>query len=128
MMNVPSTSSANARPALGQKPSQALFFREGDVARELHRPLTSSLSPRVPTVGTVNLSPDAPLVDQLTMPKIFRFTLTQANTDNRGFIVLDPLDAAAPAAPSTSGSGSASGSGSSGSGSSTSLGAPSSGG
>ncbi len=107
-------------PALGQKPSQALFFREGDVARELDRPLTSSLSPRVPTVRTVNLSPDAPLVDQLTMPKIFRFSLTQANTDNRGFIVLDPLDAAAATTPSTSGSGS--------SGSSTSLGAPSSGG
>jgi hypothetical protein len=113
-------------PALGQKPSQALFFREGDVARELDRPLTSSLSPRVPTVGTVNLSPDASLVDQLTMPKIFRFSLTQANTDNRGFIVLDPLDAAAANTPSGNGSGSGSGSGSSGS--STSLGAPSSGG
>ena len=112
-------------PALGQKPSQALFFREGDVARVLDRPLTSSLSPRVPTVRTVNLSPDAPLVDQLTMPKIFRFSLTQANTDNRGFIVLDPLDAATPAAPSTSGA--ASGSGSSGS-SPSSLGAPTSGG
>jgi hypothetical protein len=117
-------------PALGQKPSQALFFRERDVARELNRPLTSSLSPRVPTVGTVNLSPDAPLVDELTMPKIFRFSLTQANTDNRGFIVLDPLEAAADA-PSSSGSGSKPGSPSSsgsGSSSSTSLGAPSSGG
>ncbi|HEX6389618.1 MAG TPA: hypothetical protein VFZ89_09230, partial [Solirubrobacteraceae bacterium] len=102
----------------------ALFFREGDVARELDRPLTSSLSPRVPTVGTVNVSPDASLVDQLTMPKIFRFSLTQANTDNRGFIVLDPLDAAAANTPSGNGSGSGSGS----SGSSTSLGAPSSGG
>jgi hypothetical protein len=81
-------------PALGQKPSQALFFREGDVARELDRPLTASLSPRVPSVRTVTLSPDAPLVDQITTPKIFRFSLTQANTDNRGFIVLDPVAAA----------------------------------
>ncbi|MEA2322756.1 MAG: hypothetical protein QOD81_2606 [Solirubrobacteraceae bacterium] len=82
-------------PALGQKPSQALFFREGDVSQELDRPLTASLSPRVPTVRTITLSPDAPLVDQLTTPKIFKFSLTQANTDNRGFIVLDPFDAAA---------------------------------
>jgi hypothetical protein len=101
-------------PALGQKPSQALFFREGDVARVLDRPLTASLSPRVPSVSKVTVSPDAPLVDQLTTPKIFRFSLTQANTDNRGFIVLDPFTATAAdpssgttgsslAAPSTSG-------------------------
>jgi hypothetical protein len=101
-------------PRLGQKPNQALFFREGDVSQVLDRPLTASLSPRVPSVRTVTLSPDASLVDQLTTPKIFQFSLTQANTDNRGFIVLDPFDATA-AAPSGSGS---SGSGSSGSGSS----------
>jgi hypothetical protein len=100
-------------PRLGQKPNQALFFREGDVAQELDRPLTASLSPRVPTVRTVTLSPDASLVDQITSPKIFQFSLTQANTDNRGFIVLDPFDAATAQQPS----GSATGSGSSGSGS-----------
>jgi hypothetical protein len=106
-------------PRLGQKPNQALFFREGDVAQELDRPLTASLSPRVPTVRTVTLSPDASLVDQLTSPKIFQFSLTQANTDNRGFIVLDPFDASAPAQPSGNGAtGSSGASGSSGSGSS----------
>ncbi|MEY2532866.1 MAG: hypothetical protein QOF29_776 [bacterium] len=82
-------------PALGEKPSQALFFREGDVSQELDRPLAASLSSRVPTVRTITLSPDAPLVDELTTPKIFKFSLTQANTDNRGFIVLDPFEAAA---------------------------------
>jgi hypothetical protein len=103
-------------PRLGQKPNQALFFREGDVAQELDRPLTASLSPRVPTVRTVTLSPDASLVDQITGPKIFQFSLTQANTDNRGFIVLDPFDAAGAQQPSGSGSGGgSSGSGSSGS-------------
>jgi len=88
-------------PRLGQKPNQALFFREGDVAPELDRPLTASLSPRVPTVRTVTLSPDAPLVDQLTSAKIFQFSLTQANTDNRGFIVLDPFDASSAPQPSS---------------------------
>jgi uncharacterized membrane protein YgcG len=106
-------------PKLGEKPSQALFFREGDVTQELDRPLTASLSPRVPSVRTVTLSPDAPLVNQLTTPKIFKFSLTQANTDNKGFIVLDPFDAAAtsssgstPSSSTSSGSSTGSGSGS----------------
>jgi len=113
-------------PRLGQKPNQALFFREGDVSQELDRPLTASLSPRVPTVRTVTLSPDASLVDQITTPKIFQFSLTQANTDNRGFIVLDPFDAAAASGGSGS-SGTGSGSGSSGSSGSGSSGSGSSG-
>jgi hypothetical protein len=108
-------------PRVGQKPNQALFFREGDVAQELDRPLRASLSPRVPSVRTVTLSPDASLVDQITTPKIFQFSLTQANTDNRGFIVLDPFDPTAQPSPSGSGStgSSRSGSGSSGSSGST---------
>jgi hypothetical protein len=117
-------------PRLGEKPSQALFFREGDVSQELDRPLTASLSPRVPSIRTVTVSPDAPLVNQLTTPKIFKFSLTQANTDNKGFIVLDPFDAAA-ATPSGSTTGSSSGSApgsGSGSGSSSSKGSGSSGG
>src|SRR5204862_6785068 len=77
-------------PAKGQTPSQALFFREGDVAKELDRPLTASLSPRVPSVSNVTLSPDAPLVDQITAAKTFNFSLTGDQTSQRGFIVLDP--------------------------------------
>src|SRR6185295_3936657 len=63
-------------PVKGKTPTQALFFREGDVTRELDRPLTASLSPRVPTVSTVNVSPDTPLVVQITSPKTFDFSLT----------------------------------------------------
>jgi hypothetical protein len=95
-------------PVKGKTPSQALFFREGDVARELDRPLTASLSPRVPTVRTVTVSPDTPLVVQITSPKTFDFSLTGDQTSQRGFIVLDP-----PTDPAASGSGSGSGSGSS---------------
>ena len=97
-------------PALGKTPSQALFFREGDVARELDRPLTASLSPRVPSVRTVPNWPDTPLVVQLTSPKTFNFSLTAANTDARGFIVLDPPTD--PSADESSGSGSSSSGGS----------------
>jgi hypothetical protein len=103
-------------PQKGKTPTQALFFREGDVAKELDRPLTASLSPRVPSVGTVTVSPDTPLVVQITSPKTFDFSLTGDQTSQRGFIVLDP-----PTDPSaSSGSGSGSSSSSSGSGSSSS--------
>jgi hypothetical protein len=78
-------------PPKGEKPSQALFFRRGDVDRQLDRPLTSTLAPKAPTVRTVTRSPDITLVDRITLPQIFSFSITQANTDNRGFIVLDPL-------------------------------------
>jgi hypothetical protein len=93
-------------PPKGQKPSQALFFRRGDVDTELERPLRASLAPRAPTTRDVTLSPDIPLVDRITRPKIFNFSLTQANTDNRGFIVLDPLTAQQRTPQATSGSGS----------------------
>jgi hypothetical protein len=109
-------------PPKGKTPSQALFFREGDVARELDRPLTASLSPHVPSVSDVTLSPDARLVDQITAAKTFDFSLTGDQTSQRGFIVLDPpTDPNAGSGSSSSGSGagtSGSGSGSSGSGSS----------
>ena len=81
-------------PPKGDKPSQALFVRRGDLGAQLNRPLTASLAPRAPTTRDVTLSPDVPLVQRLTLPNLFTFSLTQANTDNRGFIVLDPLPAA----------------------------------
>jgi hypothetical protein len=103
-------------PQKGKTPTQALFFREGDVAKELDRPLTASLSPRVPSVGTVTLSPDTPLVVHITSPKTFDFSLTGDQTSQRGYIVLDPPTDPSASTPGTS-SGS-SGSGSSGSSSS----------
>jgi len=112
-------------PVKGKTPTQALFFREGDVAKELDRPLTASLSPRVPSVGTVTGSPDTPLVVQITSPKTFDFSLTGDQTSQRGFIVLDPPTD--PTAGTSTGSSSGSSSGSSGSSSSGSSGSGSSG-
>jgi hypothetical protein len=106
-------------PVKGKTPSQALFFREGDVARELDRPLTASLSARVPSVRDVTVSPDAPLVDQITAAKTFDFSLTGDQTSQRGFIVLDP-PTGDPTAGGSGSTGSTSGSGSNGSSSSSS--------
>jgi hypothetical protein len=107
-------------PVQGKTPSQALFFREGDVARELDRPLTASLSPRVPSVASVNVSPDTGLVQQITLPKTFTFSLTGDQTSQSGYIVLDPPTGQSGSSGSSSGSSSSSGAtgGGSGSGSS----------
>jgi hypothetical protein len=105
-------------PPKGKTPTQALFFREGDVARELDRPLTASLSPRVPTVASVTGSPDAGLVQQITSPKTFDFSLTGDQTSQSGYIVLDPptdQTGSSSSGSSTTSSGSSSSSGASGS-------------
>jgi hypothetical protein len=103
-------------PVKGKTPTQALFFREGDVARELDRPLNASLSTHVPTVTDVTGSPDAGLVQQITSPKTFDFSLTGDQTSQRGFIVLDPPTDPSASSGSSGSSGSSSGSsGSSGS-------------
>ena len=36
-------------------------------------------------------APDADFVDRITLQRLFQFSLTQANQDNRAFLVLQPL-------------------------------------
>jgi hypothetical protein len=82
-------------PAPGKDPSQALFFRRSDVKSHLQRPLHATLPPPAPTVNTITRSPNASLVNRITTQKLFKFSLTQANQDNRAFLVLDPFDESA---------------------------------
>jgi hypothetical protein len=82
-------------PPPNQKPSQAVFFRRGDVNAQLDRPLHASLSSQTPSVRTVGRAADSRLVARLTGVHLFTFSLTQANTENRGFLVLDPIPASA---------------------------------
>lgn len=79
-------------PPPGETPTQALFFRDRDIAAQLSRPLAASLAAKVPTATTAARSPDAGLVEEITQPKIFTFSFTRANADSKGFIVLDPLN------------------------------------
>lgn len=78
-------------PRKGQDPSQALFFRPSDVARELSVPLRQTISPRTPTVANIRRSPKIRLVDELTVKSLFQFSLTQGNADMRAFLVLDRI-------------------------------------
>ncbi len=78
-------------PRLGKDPTQALFFRRSDVSPELDRPLGATLTRAAPLPRAVKRSPDSLLVDQITTQRLFQFSLTQANQDNRAFLVLEPF-------------------------------------
>jgi hypothetical protein len=73
-------------PVKGNVPTQALYFQRDQVRDELSRPLTSSLVPRTPTVETVKVSPDAPLVHHATHQYLFGFS--------SGMMVLKPYSEA----------------------------------
>jgi len=77
-------------PRMGQQPSEALFFRPGDVAPELDRPLFATLTRRVPSVSGITSSPDVSLVQRLTTSTLYSFSLTQGNQDANVFLVLRP--------------------------------------
>jgi len=76
-------------PKPGCDPDQALFFRRGDVNPELNRPLTTTLTRHTPSVSGIDASPDATLVNRLTTPTLYSFSLTQQNQDAGVYLVLD---------------------------------------
>jgi hypothetical protein len=80
-------------PKKGDDPSQALFFRrsDGDVRNAVVRPLSATLTSNTPSISRVAQSPDAQLVQDITIAKLFHFSLTPANQEARAFLVLDPL-------------------------------------
>jgi hypothetical protein len=67
----------------------ALLFRPGDVGPSLQNPLTDTLPGPTPTVKTLMRSRNLPVIDSITRPLQFDFTVTQDNTNNRGYLVLD---------------------------------------
>ena len=93
-------------PPPGKSPSQALFFRRELVADQLARPLDASLSARSLSPSTIARSPDAALVSVVTTPTIFKFSLTRANTEGRGILVLDPPETESTQGTAAQGSGS----------------------
>ncbi len=84
-------------PRLGDQPSQALLFRRSAIGAELRKPLEATLVDRAPSVARVRKSPDAGLVQRLTLPALFRFSLTPARAGERALLVLEPFAAPAPA-------------------------------
>jgi hypothetical protein len=72
-------------------PDEALFFRRNDVEAELDRPVNATLTRTTPLPDTFNNSPDAGVVERLTDPRIFQFSLSPGNLENRAYLVLQPF-------------------------------------
>ena len=68
------------------------------VLDELQKPLEATLVDRAPTVARVTKSPDAGLVQQLTIPTLFRFHVAANHASDRALLVLEPIDLGAPGA------------------------------
>jgi hypothetical protein len=67
----------------------SVFLKKGDLSAQLGAPLTSSIAPRTPAVGTMS-DKETELVDRLTLPRLYSFDVQQAQ-DGSAVIVYDPI-------------------------------------
>ena len=75
-----------------KKPSHvALLFRPQDVQPSLQNPLADTLPGPTPSVKTLLRSRNLPVIDSITRPLQFDFSVTQDNANNRGYLVLDTI-------------------------------------
>lgn len=65
-------------PAPGHKPSQAMFFRKGDVKPQLERPLRATLSARPPSILSLRRGPARDYILKITAQELYNFDLAQA--------------------------------------------------
>jgi hypothetical protein len=72
-----SSTAGSATSATATRARHALMFRSQDLASELERPLTASLSAITPRVSQMNRSPDAALVMRLTGPLLYDFAISE---------------------------------------------------
>jgi hypothetical protein len=70
-------------------PTQALFFRPGDLKPQLEIPLGATIPPRTPRPETIP-APEARRIDALTRGNLFLASFQQGQ-DQRAFLVLDRL-------------------------------------
>lgn len=69
----------------------ALLFRPQDVQPSLQNPLVDTLPGPTPSVKTLMRSRNLPVIDSITRPLQFDFSVTQDNANNRGYLVLDTI-------------------------------------
>jgi hypothetical protein len=89
-------------PPMGADPTEALFFRRGDVQPELRSQLRATLPAPAPSVKTVEKARDWPTVDRITSHGLFKFRYAQAQ-DTEVYLVLEPVGSATPVTPLSSG-------------------------
>jgi hypothetical protein len=73
----------------GQVPGTAVFLERGDISPELAKPLTQTLSPLTPSVGTIKAN-ELQTLNRITRARLYQFQYTQAQ-DLSAVLVLDPI-------------------------------------
>jgi hypothetical protein len=77
-------------PKPGSDPTYTLFLRKSDLRKELKRPLHQTL-PRLSAPTPTTTDPrETPVIDRLTLPSLFQYSLTQSQ-DGSAILILDPL-------------------------------------
>ncbi|HEY1318370.1 MAG TPA: hypothetical protein VGF10_14190 [Gaiella sp.] len=76
-------------PAGGQSPATAVFLERGDTNPELGKPLSQTLSPITPSVGTIKAG-ELQTLNRITRSRLYQFQYTQAQ-DLSAVLVLDPV-------------------------------------
>jgi hypothetical protein len=71
--------------------TDALFFQASDFKSELDRPLSTTITPKAPTIGTVDTASDTPVVKALTTPSFYTFSIVPQTADATVFLVLQPF-------------------------------------
>ena len=79
-------------PAPGERPQNALFFRENDYEPALDRPLQETLPQPPPTLSSLPDSPEASLIERLTNDSLYRYAFQQSQ-DLSAYLVLNRLPA-----------------------------------
>jgi len=79
---------ANGKPKTRQ--DQAVFLQRSDLEDQLHRPLTTTLTPKPPSIAQVMRSPDVGSVRSITTQRSFNFRVLSGGTDG-AYLVLQPL-------------------------------------
>jgi hypothetical protein len=80
---------ATATAATEDKPTQALFFRPGDLKPQLEIPLGATIPPKTPRPETIP-APEAQRIDALTRGNLFLASFQQGQ-DQKAYLVLDRL-------------------------------------
>ncbi len=73
----------------GQASATAVFLKKGDVSAELRQPLTSSIGPKTPTIGTMSKK-ELALVNRITEPRLYTYQYQQAQ-DGSAVLIYDPV-------------------------------------
>jgi hypothetical protein len=73
----------------GQTPPSAVFLKRGDVKSELSKPLSQTLAPITPTIGTINAT-ELQTLNRITRPRLYQVGYTQAQ-DASPVLILSPV-------------------------------------